>query len=159
MKDMKRVILVALMAMAATGLKAQDCETLLLPYFQNDRAVFEQYRQQVPDKLAWRCAYARSAFYESDTIPAGAERLNITEVVNLETNVPLSADFVVNLSTLSYWAYNFQILQYKFPTGATTIYFATPASKHPYLVLRSLDDTNAEATKLWESEGYGRGRR
>lgn len=150
---MKRILLSAALLMACVGLKAQNCEALLLPYFGNDAARMEAYQSQVPDKFAWRCAYVRSAFYESDTIPAGAEQHSLSEVADMVSGSRLSSSLVVDLGTLSYYAYNFRQLQLQYPTGATVIYFPTPSSAHPYLVLRSLDQINELATKLWEAEG------
>lgn len=148
------MLIVAILMMAATALKAQNCETLLLPYFENDREIMEQFSNEVPDKFAWHCAVARSAFYEADAVPADAKMHSITEVKDRFTGAPLPADLVVDLSTLSYYGYTFHDIQLQYPTGAQVICFATPSSKHPYLVLRSIDQTHEKATQLWQQEGH-----
>ncbi|MBP3763952.1 MAG: hypothetical protein J6I49_08785 [Bacteroidales bacterium] len=149
---MKRIVLALVLAASFAGVKAQNCEVLLLPYFGNDAERMAEYQSSVPDKFAWRCAYARSAFYESDTVPAGAALYNISEVQDRQSGNHLSAQTVIDLSTFSYYAYNFYTFQVSFPTGAQTLCFATPGSAHPYLVLRSLDETNRLATEVWEAE-------
>ena len=148
------MLFIAVLMMAATALKAQNCEALMLPYFNNDRETMEQYINDVPDKFAWRCAYAQSAFYEADILPAGARRHSLAEVKDRFTGVALTADLVVDLNTLSYYGYTFQELQLQYPTGAQVIYFETPSSKHPFLVLRSIDQMHELATRRWETEGH-----
>ena len=149
------MVFLAVMIMTAIGLKAQDCESLVLPYFNNDRAKMESYMQQVPEKFQFRCAYARSAFYESDTIPTGAEVLSINVVQDAFTGSPLSENHVVNLETLSYYAYNFLALQTQYPSADQVICFTTPASAHPYLILRSLHQIGGIVDKIWSEEILG----
>lgn len=148
------MLIVAILMMAATALKAQNCEALMLPFFNNDKEVMDQYINEVPDKFAWRCAYVRSALYEADAVPEGAKMHSITEVKDRFTGAALPADLVVDLSTLSYYGYTFHDIQLQYPTGAQVICFATPSSKHPYLVLRSIDQAHELADKLWEQEGH-----
>ena len=38
----------------------------------------------------------------------------------------------------------------RYPYGDKTLCFATPASAHPYLVLRSIDDMSAVAEQMWK---------
>lgn len=128
--------------MGAISLKAQSCETIMLPFFNGDVMAMNNYPDE---KFEWCCAYARAAFYVSDEIPAGAEVYQITSVVSKEDGVSLPQDYQVDLTTLSYYAYNFKELQLQYPKGNVTICFATPASEHPYLVLRSLDEMYAIA--------------
>ena len=125
------------MMASAIGLKAQDCDAILLPYFNNNRDAMEN---MAPAKLDQICRFARNAFYESDTIPAGAHVMSITEVKDKLNNVPLPANLVVNLETLSYYQYNFRRLQLTYPKPDAVICFTTPSSKHPYLVLRSIEE-------------------
>lgn len=140
------------MIIMAIGAKAQDCDALLLPYFRNDAGRMEDFKTFSPEKFEWRCAYVRSAFYEADTIPAGADVYPISRVKSAFTDEYLSDDYVVDLYTLSYFAYNFKEFQLSYPRGNKVLCFATPSSRHPYLVLNSLDETNRLATELWESE-------
>lgn len=134
---MKRIILVAILLTTTIGIKAQNCEALLLPHFNNDAAIL----QSIDDaKLDIMCRYARSAFYESDVIPDGAQVLAITEVKDKFSGLPLTENVVIDLNTLSYYQYNFLDLQHQYTNLWTTICFPTPASAHPYLVLRSLNE-------------------
>ena len=122
--------------MCALGMKAQSCETIMLPFFNGDEDAMNEYDV---DKLKWRCAFGRAAFYVSDTIPAGAEVYSITQVVSKDGQ-SLPEDYRVDLTTLSFYAYNFKELQLQYPKGKVIICFTTPASEHPYLVLRSIDE-------------------
>lgn len=125
------------MLLAFAGANAQNCEAIMLPYFGGDADRMAEYPAE---KLDWRCRYARNAFYESDTVPLFAYVYSIAEVQNLTTGEKLTEDFVVDLSTLSYYAYNFNQLQLQYKSPKVTICFRTPASAHPYLVLRSITD-------------------
>ena len=145
---MTRIALIGLMLTAALAAGAQDCTALLLPFFRGNTTLMSTYP---PDKLEWYCCYVRAAFYESDTVPAGADLFSITEVKEKNTNAALAADFVVDLNTLSYYAYNFYDFQARYHYGNKTLCFSTPSSAHPYLVLRSLDDMNALAQQMFDN--------
>jgi hypothetical protein len=134
---MKRIVLLAALMMCALGMKAQSCETIMLPFFNGDVDAMNSYPDE---KFEWRCAFARAAFYESDVIPTGAEVYSIAQVVNKEDGQSLPENYQVDLTTLSFYAYNFKDLQLQYPKCNVTICFTTPASEHPYLVLRSIDD-------------------
>lgn len=134
---MKKAALFALIILAAAGVKAQNCEAIMLPYFGGDAARMQSYPAE---KLDWRCRYARNAFYESDTVPAGAEMRLITEVTAKADGRALTKDLVVDLATLSYYAYNFFDIQMQYKSPMQTVCFPTPSSTHPYLVLRSVDE-------------------
>lgn len=149
---MKKLVIIAILFITTVGVKAQDCDALLLPYFRNDVSLMDEYKSIALDKFEWRCAYVRSAFYESDTIPAGADVYQISKVKSVFTDEYLSQDYVVDLYTLSYYAYNFNDFQKSYPRGNKVLCFATPSSTHPYLVLNSLEETNRIATELWERE-------
>lgn len=134
---MKKIVLLVTLLMGTVGMKAQNCETIMLPYFNGDVNAMNEYPDE---KFEWRCEFARAAFYVSDAIPAGAEVYSITSVVSKEDGLSLPQDYQVDLTTLSYYAYNFKELQVQYPKGNVTICFSTPASEHPYLVLRSIDE-------------------
>lgn len=153
---MKKMILIAALVLTATGIKAQDCEALMLPYFGNDRAKMEHYQTVAAYKFEWRCAVAQAAFYESDTVPAEADLFQISEVKDVFTGKCLSGNYVVNLNTLSYYAYNFKEFQLKYPHGDKTLCFATPRSAHPYLVLRSIEDMHDMADEMTRKNGLNR---
>lgn len=139
---MKKIVLIAALMASVIGLKAQNCEQLMLPYFNGDANAMAGYPQE---KFEWRCAFARAAFYESDTVPAGAEVYPITEVQSYADGTNLTADFVVDLSTLSFYAYTFKEIQLRYSKCNVTIAFSTPASEHRYLILRSINDMFAMA--------------
>lgn len=130
------------MVLCTMGARAQDCETIMLPYFGGNVDAMYSYPQE---KFEQRCNFARAAFYVSDTVPAGAEVYPITEVTLIADGKNLAADFVVDLSTLSFYAYSFRDIQLRYPRGNVTIAFSTPASVHQYLILRSIDDMYAIA--------------
>ena len=142
---MKRVFFIATLLLLLGGAKAQTCDDIMLPYFGYDTLSMEQYPDE---KFEWRCNYARSAFYESDTVPQFAFVYSIADVKNRFTGESLPEDYVVDLTTLLYYAYNFQDLQLQYRSPREVLCFRTPSSKHPYLVLRSLDEMHARAEEL-----------
>lgn len=136
---MKRtLILVGLCLAAIGGLRAQDCEAIMLPFFGGDKQKMHEYPAP---KFDIRCRYSQNAFYVTDQIPEGAEMRSLTEIADKMTGEKLGEDFRVDLNTLSYYRYTFSNMQLSYPKGNVTICFATPASDHKYLVLRSLDET------------------
>ena len=136
-KNMKKIIVIAALFMTAVGAKAQDCEAIMLPYFKGNVERMEAYRTVAPEKFMCRCVYAHAAFYESDTIPAGAEVMDISKVVEYATGKPIPNDIVIDLNTLSFYAYSFGQIQVRNNSLTERTCFSTPRSKHPYLVLRS----------------------
>lgn len=150
---MKKVsVLIAFAALLATA-HAQTCEEILLPYFGGDASQMEGYPQYKLDAL---CEFGRAALYESDTIPVGADLYSITAVYHMGTGEALPANYVVDLRTLTYYAYNFELLQLEYPHGDKTICFSTPSSEYPYLVLRSMEGMHAiSAAILQERDDQG----
>lgn len=144
---MKRAFVIVALLIAAAGLKAQDCETIMLPFFNGDRDRMAEYPAP---KLEWRCQFARTAFYVADEVPEGAEVRPIEDVKDVWTGVPLTRDFRVDLSELSFYAYNFELLQLQYKSTRVTLCFETPASEHRYLVLRSIYEMN-KMTADWEA--------
>lgn len=140
------MVIIAALSMAVAGVRAQDCEALMLPYFGGDLEQLTDYRDNAPEKYMYRCAYAQSAFYESDTVPLGAEVLDISQVVEWSTGEKLSRDIIIDLNTFSFYAYNFNQIQVRHDSVTERTCFATPGSQHPYLVLRSAN----EMTELTE---------
>ncbi len=147
---MKRIVLVATLMMAVSGMKAQDCDAIMLPFFRGNVAAMNNYKYQAPDKFEYRCTYARSAFIESDTIPSNVSVYDISQVQNRHTAEYLPQDFVIDLNTLSYYAYNFDYFQSLHRSVEEMICFRTPGSAHPYLVLRSIDEMGILANKVFE---------
>ena len=135
---MKRIVFILVMlASGMAGLQAQNCEAIVLPFFNGDKARMADYPAE---KLDYRCRYSQNAFYVSDTVPEWAEMHSLTELRNNMTGEKLTEDFVVDLATLSYYAYNFLDMQCRYKDSETVICFPTPRSEHPYLVLRSLKE-------------------
>lgn len=133
---MKRIVLIVGLMMAFWSAGAQNCYDIVLPRFHFDTAWMATYPQ---GKIDYLCAYAQAAFYESDTIPTGANVMSINQVQDKHTGEYLSSQYVVNLNTLSYYAYNFEQMQLQITDREKEFCFTTPASAHPYLVLRSLN--------------------
>lgn len=131
---------------------AQNCDAIVLPYFKGDVARMEAYKTMAPEKFQYRCLYAFSAFEESDTVPAGADVFPISSVQSVLTEEYLSNDIVVDLFMFSYYAYNFSSFQTAYPNGDKVLYFSTPSSTHPYLVLHSLNEMLRVANEWWESQ-------
>ncbi len=136
-------LLLASLACSCGLLRAQDCRAIVAPHFNNNLEVVDE----IPyGKLFSLCAFSRHSFFVTDEVPAGATVYNISQVkVNTSQNY-LPESFVVDLNTLSFYAYNFNEFQ-KTPWGMT-VYFRTPGSTHSYLGLRSY----TEAMTLAEQE-------
>lgn len=150
---MKRIIpIVALMLVAMTA-KAQDCESIVLPHFRYDTALMASYPME---KIMAYCWYSQASFYESDTVPTGVEVIDISEVREAYGTAHLPHDYVVDLTTLSYYAYNFRDFQVRYRECDVTLCFSTPASTHPYLVLRSINDSFRISSEM--EAAYYRGR-
>lgn len=148
---MKKLVIIATLMLVAGGLKAQDCEALMLPYFRGNVEQMNEYRDNAPEKFMYRCVFAQAAFYESDTIPAGAEVMDISKVVEYATGKFLSNDIVIDLNTFSFYAYNFDAIQVRNNSFTERTCFATPRSRHPYLVLRSANEMRDAADEYLES--------
>ena len=102
------------------------------------------------DKLVYRCCYAQAAFYESDTIPAGADVFSIQVVQKKSDGSHIAEDFVVDLNTFSFYAYNFDIMQRNYQESNKVLCFLTPSSTHPYLVLRSISEMAVLGEQMFE---------
>lgn len=153
---MKKIIVIAALFMAAFGAYAQDCEAIMLPYFKGNVERMISYRDNTPDKFMYRCIYAQSAFYESDTIPEGTEVLNISQVKEWLTGNFLPLDIVIDLNTFSFYAYNFGQIQVRHDSVTERTCFATPGSHHPYLVLRSVNEMNELTDRLFKEYNINR---
>lgn len=133
--DMKKIGIVIMLLMASWCANAQDCSVLVLPYFGNSTDAMSRCPA---DKLQYFCLMAQTAFYESDTVPSGSEVVNIIEVRESNGTNYLPQDYVVNLNSLSYFAYNFH--QFQLQDFDKPICFSTPSSTHAYLILRSYSE-------------------
>lgn len=143
--NMKRFIPIVAFMLVVMSAGAQNCESIVLPLFGNDTARMALYPV---DKVMYHCFYSQASFYESDAVPAGVDVYSISEVKETYGTNHLPQDYVVDLTTLSYYAYNFLSFQHRYPHGNVTICFSTPSSTHPYLVLRSIDDSHRLAGEM-----------
>lgn len=135
---MKKIVLFALVCIAMSmngNLKAQNCEKILRPYFILNGYNAEEYPQEKAD---WRCAFSYSAFYLCDKVPNDATVYSFTELTNKLTKQHPSANYTIDLETLSYYEFNFEVFQ-KDDMGGT-VYFRINGPKK-YLALRSYYDT------------------
>lgn len=135
---MKRILLIVLGIASLSGLKAQNCEAIMLPFFGGNEKAMYEYPEP---KFEWRCKYSQNAFYVTDQVPEDAEIRSLGEIYDKLSGAKLTDDFVVDLDVLSYYQYTFLDMQAHYPKPNVTICFPTPNSSHRYLVLRSLDET------------------
>lgn len=120
------------MTLIGTGyLQAQDCDVLVAPRVGYN---MERLGDMPKQKYDWYCAYSQYVLFEADEVPEGAMVFDISDLYDMKEQAFLTADFVVDLNTMSYYRYYFkkqQVLDYP-----NTIYYRTPASAHPYLGVR-----------------------
>lgn len=148
---MRKLFLIMVLTAACAGAAAQNCTAIVLPKFNYDTA---RMATCPADKLQWYCLESQAAFYESDTVPAGAAVYSITEVKEMYGDNYLTSDFVVDLNTLSLYAYNFESFYSFFPRDwRKTICFATPSSSHQYLVMRSTYDKDVLLRRMAHDAG------
>ncbi|MBQ0016842.1 MAG: hypothetical protein KBT04_07660 [Bacteroidales bacterium] len=137
---MKKVILSVIwlllgFCVAQAQSEVEACKAIVAPQFE-DKSVLDI----MPiEKLQWHCAFSHNSFYESDTIPADAVEYDIEVVSRYDNGEALPHSFVVDLTTLSYYAYNFHDFRYRH--YEQPICFRTPSSSHPYLVMRTYQET------------------
>lgn len=143
---MKKILsaLLLIPAIAFTiNANAQNCDEIVLPHVNYDRAKLEQMPQ---DKIQWYCNFSRNSFFVTNEVPAGAIVHDIRDVVNKRTGAKVGDGFVVNLATLSYYAYNFDEFQYQ--NYDKTVYFHTPGSPYRYLGLYTINETHRRVNAL-----------
>lgn len=139
-----------LMLVSSVGtLSAQNCEAIVLPFLDNDASRLVDYPAE---KLAWRCAFSRHSFSLADTVPAAAPLHDISEVTDRFTGNPFPSDLAVNLDELSYYRYDFNRFQGLHPD--LPVYFRTPASDRPYLVLVPIREAIRKAQEQTSGIGY-----
>ena len=105
---MKKIVIFALFCLTLCingNLKAQNCEAILRPYFILNGYSSDEYPQE---KAEWRCAFSYSAFYLCDNIPANAKVYSFSELTNKLTKQHPSANYSVDLETLSYYEFDFK---------------------------------------------------
>lgn len=135
---MKRILLtILLLTVFSVSLCAQNCDEIVLPHVNYDRAKLEQMPK---DKVRWYCNFSRNSFFVTNDVPAGSVVHDIRDVVYKKTGAKIGEGFMVNLESLSYYAYNFSEFQYQ--NYDKTIYFHTPGSTYKYLGLYSINETH-----------------
>ncbi len=135
---MKRIVsTILLLTFFAVSLCAQNCDEIVLPHVNYDRAKLEQMPKE---KVQWYCDFSRNSFFVTNEVPAGSVVHDIRDVVNKRNGAHIANGFVVDLSQLSYYAYNFNEFQYQ--NYEKTIYFHTPGSTYKYLGLYSINETH-----------------
>lgn len=135
---MKRIVsTILLLTIFAVSLCAQNCDEIVLPHVNYDRAKLEQMPKE---KVQWYCDFSRNSFFVTNEVPAGSVVHDIRDVVNKRNGAHIANGFVVDLSQLSYYAYNFNEFQYQ--NYEKTIYFHTPGSTYKYLGLYSINETH-----------------
>lgn len=145
---MKKIVIFALFCLTLCingNLKAQNCEAILRPYFILNGYSPDEYPQE---KAEWRCAFSYSAFYLCDKIPANAKVYSFSELTNNLTKQHPSANYSVDLETLSYYEFDFDRFQ-KDDMGET-VYFRISGQKR-YLALRSYYDTRVRSDQPKQS--------
>ena len=137
---MKKIIFtfLILLALGWTNMsQAQDCSAIVRPLcilHGYDSITYPQ------EKMAYWCNFSRNAFFIVEEVPAGAIVNDISELTDLITGNKLSPNFVADLNTISYWAYNYYTFR---PKGyEKPIYFRMGDKHSPkYLAVRSESET------------------
>ena len=134
------LVLVFLLFGLSQNLFAQDCDEIVLPHVGYDRAKLELMPKE---KIRWYCNYSKNSFFVTNDVPEGSVVRDIRDVVYKRTGEKIGEGFVVDLTKMSYYAFNFSEFQYE--NYGKTIYFYTPSSKYKYLGLYSMDETYRRA--------------
>jgi len=137
-RNLSVVALFVMLAMSGKGL-AQNCEAIVTPYLTLHGYTQANYPA---DKFEYRCTFSQNAFYLCDSVPQDATTFPITMLTNLVEKAYVPANFVVDLNTFSYYAYNFMAFQKE--DYHRTIYFVLgEGNAHHYLAVRCYDETMA----------------
>ena len=124
-----------LMLTALSSVKAQSCDSIVLPHFAYN---VSQYENAPAEKIAWYCAFSHACFELVSELPADATVLPISSISNRWTGEPLPDNFVVDLPNLSVYKYTFQDVQ--LPRAGQVLFFSVGNTDTPYLMLRSHSD-------------------
>lgn len=127
---------------------AQNCEAIVLPLYNND---IQRLNQVPADKIEYRCVFSHFSFDVADELPSGVTALAISQVRDNYTGQFMTDDVQIDLNVLSYYQYDFSRFQILYPQQE--IYFSTPASEHPYLVLHELSDVGYRTSVYMDSKG------
>lgn len=138
MKKIYAYFCFVIMTLACGVVYAQqsDCRDIVLPKLKYD---VQRLDRMPAEKVEWYCAFSRNSFFETDTIPQDAVVYDISVLKFKKDGSNVGSDFVVNLNTLSFYAYDFDLYRHKH--FHSTVYFHTPSSAHAYLAVRSYIET------------------
>lgn len=134
----KKFFLLALFFLGVASIaSAQDCRTIVLPHVGYN----EKMLDVMPDeKINWHCQFSKNSFYVTDKLPDGALVFDIVQLKSVRNNQNLPQNFQVDLSTLSYYEYNF--FDFQAVDIKATVFFRTPESEHEYLAVRPIADAH-----------------
>lgn len=126
------------------------CQQIAKDYYHSDATLEEL--GLVPYKVAFWCMMSHASLFVTDELPEGAFVYDIHEVKNVKTGMYLPTDFVVNLDSLSLYAYNFADFEQRH--YGSRIYFRTAGSEHAYLVLRGRREVDRMVYNNKDLQGY-----
>lgn len=134
MKKLFFATVALILVLCGKNVAAQDCWTIVEPLVIQRGLDTSTYPQE---KLDMYCQISANQFYIASEVPAGAKLFDITELHDVLTGRNISSDFVLDLSTLSYYRYNF--LDFQVQDFHNTIYFSVgKGSNATYLAVRSV---------------------
>lgn len=136
MKKLFLTAIVTILFCSAAAVQAQNCEAIVQPLLEQMGTTKDYYPAE---KINHFCIFSHQAFYLTDKVPDAALVYEISDLVTWGTDSHPSADMVIDLNTLSFWAYNFQ----NFQRVDRTIYFQLgKKNSHKYLAVRSYNETS-----------------
>lgn len=147
----KTAFIFAAIVMLSVGAGAQEkgqrnCDTILQPYFALHGYDAETYPA---GKAEYRCRYSENAFYFVDDIPNGVPLHQMDELTDLLTGEHPTADMVVDLSTLSYYRYDFNKFQGMHRKSPVVYFRLRGNNSHQFLALRSFYAIEELVWKDW----------
>lgn len=144
---MRKLFFTAIVALlfCSAAAQAQNCESIVTPLLEQMGTTKDYYPAE---KIEHFCTFSHQAFYLTDKVPDASLVYDITDLTQWGTDGHPAADMVIDLSTLSFWRYNFQ----NFQKVDRTVYFRLGrGNSHKYLALRSYNETSI----LTEQAEYG----
>ena len=145
---MKKVFKATILALLlATGLQAaaQNCEAIVLPHVGYDTNVLNNMPAR---KIQWHCDFSRMSFFLTNELPADASVWDFSDLTFLRDGSHPAANTVVDLGTLSIYAYNFPEFQIQRPKK--TIFFRVGNENNRYLGVYTFDEAYGRVQRLEE---------